>query len=113
LLLAVVVTGAFTATVAAVSGVLPDTPMTIALIRTLTLALLAILLALLSRLTGSGEAMTIARVVLAVGGLKLLAEDMRVGRAAMLVVAFVAYGCAMLLVARSTHGRATRSAAAQ
>jgi len=63
------------------------------LIRTCALAAIAAALALASRLT-------VARIILVVGALKLVAEDVRLESAAMLVISFASYGLAMLTVAR-------------
>ena len=70
-----------------------------ALFRTCLLAALAAGLALASRL-GAPATGTVARIVLVAGGLKLLAEDVRVENATMLVISFVSYGLAMLTVSR-------------
>ncbi len=83
------------------SAIAPQEQTVLALIRTGILAVMAALLAAASRFAGVTEAATIARAILVVGGIKLLGEDVRVGRAAILVVAFLAYGCAMLMVSRS------------
>jgi|GEM_PF-3678671 len=68
------------------------------LIRTFTLAAIAAILALVSRCAPAAGA--VARIVLVGGGLKLLAEDIRLERAAILVISFASYGLAMLTVAR-------------
>ncbi len=64
-----------------------------ALVRTILLAGFATALAFAKKLTH-------ARLILVAGGLKLLAEDVRTERAAILVISFAAYGLAMLAVAR-------------
>jgi hypothetical protein len=56
------------------------------------------LIALVSRFAPSAG--TVARIVLVGGGLKLLVEDIRLERAAILVISFASYGLAMLTVAR-------------
>lgn len=100
--LAIMTCGAFTTASALLAvAIAPHEQMGLALIRTGVLAVIAALLAAASRFGGIVEAGMIARGVLVVGGIKLIAEDVRVGRAAMLVAAFLAYGCAMLLVSRS------------
>jgi hypothetical protein len=102
--LAIACCGILTAATAALAwSIVPREQMTLALIRTAILAVMAGLLALASRYAGVREASIVAHAVLVVGGIKLLAEDVRVGRAAMLVAAFLAYGCAMLLVSRSSR----------
>ena len=107
--LAIVTCGAFViASTVLASTIAPREQMVLALIRTAVLAAIAALLAAASRFGGIVEAGTIARAVLIVGGIKLLAEDVRVGRASMLVAAFLAYGCAMLLVSRSAPRQAIR-----
>jgi hypothetical protein len=63
--------------------------------RSVVLAAVAILLALPRR----PEFTTLARFTLILGAVKLLAEDLR-GPATMIVIALVAYGVAMLVVAR-------------
>jgi len=63
------------------------------LIRTCILAAVAAALAL-------GSQLTVARIVLVFGGLKLLIEDIRLESAAVLVISFASYGLAMLTVAR-------------
>jgi hypothetical protein len=70
-----------------------------ALIRTCLLAAIAAGLAIASRF-GVPATGTVARIVLVAGGLKLLAEDVRVLSAAKLVISFASYGLAMLTVAR-------------
>jgi hypothetical protein len=62
--------------------------------RSVILAVVAIVLALPRR----PEFTTLARFTLLLGGVKLLAEDLR-GPATMIVIALVAYGLAMLVVA--------------
>ena len=95
-LLAIVATAVFfcaTWGIAAITS--PPDQATLALVRTAVLAAIAAILARVP--AGSG----IARAILVIGGIKLIAEDVRLGRAAILVIAFAAYGCAMLIVARS------------
>ena len=70
----------------------------LAMERSVILALAAVLLSLLGRVRP--EATILARVVLAVAGLKLLVEDFRIGRATTIVIALAAYGTAMLIIAR-------------
>lgn len=87
----IVLSGANELLTAADAGVL-------AMERSVILALAAVLLSLLGR--ARAEATTLARVVLAVTGLKLLIEDFRIGRATTIVIALAAYGTAMLIIAR-------------
>ena len=70
----------------------------LAMARSVILALAAVLLSLAGRVRP--EAAILARVVLAVAGLKLLVDDFRIGRATTIVVALAAYGTAMLILAR-------------
>ena len=99
--LGVAAAGAFGCVVyAAVRLIQPAGPMGLALIRTATLAGLAVSLALLARFSWAAGAIGLARSVLVVGGLQLLIEDVRIGSALMLVAAFAAYGGAMLVVGR-------------
>ena len=91
----VVISGAM----AIASGRIAD-PAVLALARTGVLAVTATALALSGRWLHVREGPLIARALLVVGGLKLIAEDVRVGRAAILVVAFALYGGAMLVVAK-------------
>jgi len=63
------------------------------LFRTCLLAAIAAALAI-------GSQITAARIILVLGGLKLLVEDVRLESAAMLVISFASYGLAMLIVAR-------------
>jgi hypothetical protein len=74
---------------------------TIALLRTVVLVVTIALLVLAARFTEAPEATTLARALLLLGGMKLLVEDLRLGRASTLVIALVLYGGAMLLVSRS------------
>ena len=90
-------------TLAGTMTVLPHT----ALSRTAVLAIGAALLAFVGRLLRVNDAVIIARVLLVLGGLKLIAEDVRVGPAAILVVAFALYGGAMLVVAKNSLGSRT------
>jgi hypothetical protein len=70
----------------------------LAMERSVILALAAIALSLLGHLRA--EAAILARVVLAVAGIKFLIEDFRAGHATTIVVALAAYGIAIVLVAR-------------
>jgi hypothetical protein len=88
---AVMLAAAIVPALAALQSMLPLTAMH----RTLILAALAMLLAL----AGRREATILSRIVLVAGAAKLIAEDAR-GSAAAMVVALVAYGLALWLVAR-------------
>jgi hypothetical protein len=85
---------------AAVHLIHASDPMSLALIRTLSLALVAAGLALVARFSWAAGAIGLARSVLVIGGLQLLIEDVRIGSALMLVAAFAAYGGAMVVVGR-------------
>jgi hypothetical protein len=74
-----------------------DRPL-LALDRTAILAVSAVVLSLLSRFLP--EARTIAWTLIVLGGVKLLIEDLPVGRATTMVVALALYGGAMVIVAR-------------
>lgn len=92
------VAGIFAATVAAVGT--GGGPIRLSLVRTAVLAALAALLPLAARAVGALPCARLARTALVAGGLKLVAEDLRIGTASSLVAAFSIYGAAMLAVAR-------------
>jgi len=71
-------------------------PAVLAMERSIVIALAAVALSLLPLPEGG----TAARLVLILGGIKLVAEDLRAGRAVTIVVALAAYGLAMLIIAR-------------
>ena len=74
-------------------------PGRLAVVRTAVLVVAALLLAAAAgRFPEARELGRLAVVVLGLGGLKLLAEDLRVGRAATLVFSLVLYGVALILV---------------
>jgi hypothetical protein len=93
-------------TVAAIGATLWFLPASSAMIRTAILAFAAIVLALLGRTIP--EARIVARIVLVVGGAKLLVEDLRVGQATAIVVALALYGGAMVIAAREIPRPAKR-----
>jgi hypothetical protein len=71
----------------------------LAVLRTAVLVAAAVLLAAVAgRVPAARELGRIATVVLGLGGLKLLAEDLRMGRAATLVFSLVLYGIALIVV---------------
>jgi hypothetical protein len=84
------------ATIAAIASAFVFLPETTPMIRTAIIALAAVALSLLPIPEGS----VIARVLLAIGGLKLLLDDLRAGQATAIVVALALYGGAMVIVAR-------------
>ena len=75
-------------------------PAVLAMERSIVLAVAAVVLSLLPIAEGA----TVSRLVLIFGAIKLVAEDMRAGRATMIVVALAAYGLAMLVIARRRAG---------
>ena len=97
----------FAALVGATGGA--DPPL-IAAARTLVLALLAVAAAGLVSLRGERPLRWLVYPLLVVCGLKLVIEDLRYGRPAMLFVAFAAFGVALILaprLLRSTSDTAT------
>lgn len=70
----------------------------LAMQRSLLLALTVAVLTFVAR--WRPEAAIAARIVLAFGALKLLAEDFRFGRAATIAIALVAYGTVLLIISR-------------
>ncbi len=87
------------ALLASVNALLPSADAgTLAMQRSIILALTAILLSFLGRMRP--EAAIAARIVFAFAALKFLLEDFRVGRATTIAVALVAYGTALLIIAR-------------
>jgi len=77
----------------------PD-PAHLATVRTVVLAATALVLAAAGRRTGRLELVWLVYPVLALGGLKLLGQDVLQGRAATLVLSFAAYGAALILAPR-------------
>lgn len=92
-------------TLTLIVGVLTLLPENSAMIRTAILAFAAIILSLLSGVVP--EAAIAARIVLVIGGAKLLVEDLRGGQATTIVIALALYGGAMLIVARRRRQSAT------
>lgn len=70
----------------------------VALVRTVTIAFAAVALALARRLKGPVELGWVAWLAIGLGGLKLLAQDLRVGRPGTQFIAFLALGAALLLI---------------
>jgi hypothetical protein len=77
----------------------------LATLRTAVLALAAVALALLGRWSRLPEAAWLVYPVLAVGGLKLLLEDVRGGQALTLFISFALYGGALILSPRLARRR--------
>lgn len=75
----------------------------LAVLRTAALSLAAVLLALASRWPRLREAEWLVYPVLILGGLKLVLEDVRAGKAGGLLLSFGIYGLALMLVARTTR----------
>jgi len=84
------------ATATSIMAVMVFLPESSPVIRTAIIALAAVTLSLLRTV----EAATLARILLVIGGLKLLFDDMRLGRATTIVIALALYGGAMVIVAR-------------
>jgi hypothetical protein len=86
------------------AGTPPD-PGRLATMKTIILSAAAVALAVIARLPFGGELGWLAYPVLLACGLKILLEDFRVSRAAMLFVALGVYGTALILTARirTTH----------
>ena len=71
-----------------------------ALMRTVVLAATAVVLASIGRRWNMREAWQLAAVLLVATGVKLVAQELRIGTAAILFMAFAVYGGAMLAIAR-------------
>jgi hypothetical protein len=78
---------------------IPD-PAALATLRSTLLAVTALVLAAAGRRAGREELVWLVYPVLALGGLKLLAQDVPQGRPATLVLSFAAYGAALILAPR-------------
>jgi len=114
-LLALVVLGAGTALIGSArdlgfAGDPRDSGVTAA-IRSIVLALGAVVLAVVYRRSGLREMRGTALVLLLLGGLKLLFRDVPTGRPVTLFPTFLAYGAALLLVPRLLRGGTTEPAA--
>jgi hypothetical protein len=84
-------------------------PAVVATLRTTVLAALAVALAELSRRRSIVEAAWLVYPVLALGGLKLVGEDIPAGRPLTLFVSFVVYGAALLAAPRARRTSPERS----
>ena len=73
-------------------------------IRTLVIAAAAVLLSMLRSVLPEGR--MVARILLIIGGVKLLIDDLRVGTAAASLMALMIYGVALLVAARINAGDA-------
>ena len=80
-----------------------------AVARTALVAALALGLAGLARRGGLPELGWLVYPLIALGGLRLLSQDLRVGRPATLVVSFALYGLVLMLVPRLTRSREQRT----
>jgi hypothetical protein len=80
-------------------------PAALATLRTGVLALSALLLARVGRWKAMPEASWLVYAVLAVGGLKILLEDVRAGRAATMFISLALYGGALILAPRLARRR--------
>jgi hypothetical protein len=78
-----------------------------ALVRTVILAATAVVLALIGRRWNLREASQLAAALLVLTGVKLVAQELRTGSAAILFIAFAVYGSAMLAIARLRRAPAT------
>jgi hypothetical protein len=81
----------------AVLGVRGPDPAFVAMGRSLALVVMATSLALAQRSLGWPELAWIAYLILGLGGIKLLAEDLPKGRALTLLIAFAAYGIGLMV----------------
>lgn len=79
----------------------------VAAVRSVVIASMALMLAMLARRTSDVTARWLMRAVLAAGAVKLVVEDLPHGRAVTLVIGLAAYGAALLL-APAVEGRAAR-----
>ncbi|HZJ71796.1 MAG TPA: hypothetical protein VFF36_12765, partial [Planctomycetota bacterium] len=84
----------------AMAGATAAAPPAVATLRTGILAALAVVLALLARRFALVELSWLVYPVLALGGFKLLAEDVPVGHAAAVFLSFVLYGAALIAAPR-------------
>jgi hypothetical protein len=91
------------------SGLAAD-PAVAAVVRTATLAGLALGLAVLARRGTWPELAWLVYALAALGGAKLLVQDLRVGRPATLVASLALYGTVLVLAPRLTRGAASRKA---
>ena len=108
-LLVIGLAAALAGTLAAVSGAVEPGPM-LAAIRTGVLAVLSLAAAEAGRRFSLRELEWLVYPLLALGGLKLLMEDLPAGRAATLSASFLLYGTALTLAPRLARaGRATAS----
>jgi hypothetical protein len=81
--------------------------------RTVVLAVIVVVLTALSRLQSSWTFKWLAHAILALGALKLVAEDMRVSSPVAIFVALAAYGGALIVTARLLARRADAGSAAE
>ena len=75
----------------------------LATVRTVVIAVAAVMLAVLTRRRGFSEALWLAYAALAFGGVKLLLEDFPSSRPATLFIALAVYGVALMAVPRLTR----------
>jgi hypothetical protein len=87
-------------TVCVIGGGVVVDPAALAPLRTLVLAVAAILLAWICRFPRLKEAAWLVYPVLIAGGIKLLLEDVRAGRPMTLVISFALFGGALILAPR-------------
>jgi hypothetical protein len=107
-------------TTAAVAGIaivaisaamqLASAPQLLSLVRTLALAAIAVAAAASARLPLFRDAALLVTPILAIGGLKLIFEDFRIGAASTLFVSLAAYGIALIVAPRMKRHRTAATA---
>jgi hypothetical protein len=102
-----VAAGILVAGLAHAAGGAGSQPAIVATLRTAVLATLAVVLADLSRRHSLAEAAWLVYLILAIGGLKLVLEDVPAGRPITLFVSFVIYGAALLAAPRVLRTKAS------
>lgn len=99
-LLAIAVCGAAAVTIHATATAISGGADSQALVRTIVLAAAAVGLASIGRTWSMPEASQLAVGILALTGLKVIAQELRGGTAAIIFIALAVYGSAMLTIAR-------------
>jgi hypothetical protein len=89
---------------------LASAPQLLALVRTLALAAIAVVAAAAGRLPLFRDAALLVTPILAIGGLKLIFEDFRIGAASTLFVSLAAYGIALIVAPRMKKQRRVATA---
>jgi hypothetical protein len=106
---ALLVAGAFSAWLAALGMSGATAAGTAATVRTVALAVIALMLAGVGRVPRLREAAWLVYPMLAVGGVKLLVEDVPTSSAATLFVALAVYGGALIAAPRLIRGQTAAS----